>query len=45
LDGTLFIRVAGVLTDSLGWVAHGEKDRFWDFSGIGWEEAWSEKDE
>ncbi|KAJ7107346.1 hypothetical protein C8R44DRAFT_941053 [Mycena epipterygia] len=44
LDGTLFIRVAGVLTDGLGWTAHGDKERFWDLSGIGWEEAWSNKD-
>ncbi|KAJ7435504.1 hypothetical protein FB451DRAFT_1194566 [Mycena latifolia] len=42
LDGTLFIRVAGVLTESLGWVDHGEKQGSWDFSGIGWDEAWSE---
>lgn len=44
LDGTLFIRVAGVLTDGLGWVAHGEKEAFWDLSGLGWEEAWSKPD-
>lgn len=41
LDGTLFIRVAGILTDAVGWVAHGDTERFWDFSGIGWEEAWN----
>jgi hypothetical protein len=45
LDGTLFIRVAGVLSDAVGWVAHGEKERFWDLSGIGWEEAWSKEDD
>ncbi|KAJ7926832.1 hypothetical protein B0H13DRAFT_2265767 [Mycena leptocephala] len=39
LDGTLFIRVAGVLTSALGWVAHGDKEKSWDFSGIGWEEG------
>ncbi|KAJ7106355.1 hypothetical protein C8R44DRAFT_834393 [Mycena epipterygia] len=44
LESTLFIRVAGVLTDGLGWTAHGDKERFWDLSGIGWEEAWSNKD-
>ncbi|KAJ6518485.1 hypothetical protein DFH09DRAFT_228844 [Mycena vulgaris] len=44
VDGTLFIRVAGVLMDGLGWVANGEKERLWDFSGIGWEEAWSKPD-
>jgi len=44
LDGTLFLRVAGELTNGLGWVAHGEEERFWDFSGIGWEEAWVKDD-
>ncbi|KAJ7191212.1 hypothetical protein GGX14DRAFT_481763 [Mycena pura] len=44
LDGTVFVRIAGVLTDALGWVAHGEKAHFWDFRG-GWEEAWSKQDE
>ncbi|KAF8217460.1 hypothetical protein K438DRAFT_1557680 [Mycena galopus ATCC 62051] len=45
VDGTLFIRVAGVLTGSLGWVAHGEEERGWDFRGVGWEEAWNENDD
>ncbi|KAJ7117267.1 hypothetical protein C8R43DRAFT_902169 [Mycena crocata] len=44
LDGTLFIRVAGVVTDAMGWVAHGDKETFWDFSGLGWEEAWNNAD-
>ncbi|KAJ6509629.1 hypothetical protein DFH09DRAFT_273938 [Mycena vulgaris] len=44
VDGTFFIRVAGVLMDGLGWVANGEKERLWDLSGIGWEEAWSKPD-
>ncbi|KAJ7101866.1 hypothetical protein C8R44DRAFT_808806 [Mycena epipterygia] len=44
LDGTLFIRVAGILTDWVGWVSHGDTERFWDFSGVGWEEAWSNSD-
>ncbi|KAJ7190280.1 hypothetical protein GGX14DRAFT_529265 [Mycena pura] len=42
LDGTLFVRVAGALTQVLGWVAHGDAERFWDFSGVGWDEAWRE---
>ncbi|KAF8217456.1 hypothetical protein K438DRAFT_2006594 [Mycena galopus ATCC 62051] len=41
LDGTLFIRVAGVLTDSLGWVAYGEDEQGWDFRGVGWDETWN----
>ncbi|KAJ7106326.1 hypothetical protein C8R44DRAFT_886199 [Mycena epipterygia] len=30
LDGMLFILVVGVLTDGLGWVAHGDTERIWD---------------
>ncbi|KAF8210913.1 hypothetical protein K438DRAFT_1959123 [Mycena galopus ATCC 62051] len=45
LDGTLFIRVAGVLTSALGWVAYGDEERSWDFNGLGWEESWSKEDE
>ncbi|KAJ7254214.1 hypothetical protein C8J57DRAFT_1137049 [Mycena rebaudengoi] len=45
LDGTLFIRVAGVLTSALGWVAHEDKERSWDLSGLGWEESWIKEDE
>ncbi|KAJ7061981.1 hypothetical protein C8F01DRAFT_1136024 [Mycena amicta] len=44
-DGTLFVRIASALMDALGWVGRGEEDRFWDVSGIGWEEAWVEDDE
>ena len=44
IDGTLFVRVAGVLLDALGWVACGEKDQFWDLSGIGWNEAWGNEE-
>jgi hypothetical protein len=45
LDGTLFIRVAGVLTSALGWVAHGDEEKEWDVSGLGWEESWRKEDE
>ncbi|KAJ7154496.1 hypothetical protein C8R46DRAFT_1005501 [Mycena filopes] len=44
LDGTLFIRVAGKMTDAVGWVADGQSERFWDFGGIGWDEAWAQED-
>lgn len=40
LDGTLFIRAAGVVMDTLGWVTHGDDPGKWDFSGLGWDEAW-----
>ncbi|KAJ7701170.1 hypothetical protein B0H17DRAFT_1245851 [Mycena rosella] len=41
VDGTLFIRVAGVLTDALGWITHGDQRGAWEYGGIGWEETWS----
>lgn len=31
LDGTLFVRVAGLTLDRLGWVNEGEKASSWDF--------------
>jgi hypothetical protein len=41
LDGSMFIRAAGMVTDALGWVAFGEEERKWDFSGVGWDDAWA----
>ncbi|KZS86730.1 hypothetical protein SISNIDRAFT_541482 [Sistotremastrum niveocremeum HHB9708] len=40
LDGSLFVRCAGVLMDCMGWVTRGERAGVWDRSGLGWEEAW-----
>ena len=34
LDGTLFVRVAGLTFDRLGWVAEGEKVGSWDWDGF-----------
>ena len=34
LDGTLFVRVAGLTFDRLGWVDEGEEARPWDLDGI-----------
>lgn len=34
LDGTLFVRVAGLTFDRLGWVDEGEKAGLWDRDGI-----------
>jgi hypothetical protein len=34
LDGTLFVRVAGLTFDRLGWVDEGEEARVWDQDGI-----------
>ncbi|KAJ7046092.1 hypothetical protein C8F04DRAFT_987792 [Mycena alexandri] len=44
MDGTIFVRAAGVVSDTLGWVAFGEKEGDWDRSALGWDAAWdSEK--
>ncbi|KZS96806.1 hypothetical protein SISNIDRAFT_482599 [Sistotremastrum niveocremeum HHB9708] len=44
-DGTIFVRAAGMLLDTWGWVTHGESKGYWDRSAIGWEEAWAVPDE
>lgn len=41
VDGTVFVRAAGVVMDILGWVTHGQKAGGWDTSALGWDEAWS----
>ncbi|KII86089.1 hypothetical protein PLICRDRAFT_115034 [Plicaturopsis crispa FD-325 SS-3] len=41
LDGTMFVRAAGVILDLMGWVAHGQPAGLWDRSGLGWDEAWT----
>lgn len=43
-DGTIFIRAAGVLLDTLGWMAHGQKPGNWDRSALGWDDAWNNED-
>ena len=35
LDGTLFVRVAGLTANRLGWVREGEAHNRWDFAGFG----------
>ncbi|KAF9471170.1 hypothetical protein BDN70DRAFT_888414 [Pholiota conissans] len=40
IDGTIFVRSAGVLMQTLGWSGYGQTEVFWDFGGIGWDEAW-----
>lgn len=40
LDGTIFVRAAGVVMDTLGWVAKGQNEGSWDRSGLGWDAAW-----
>ncbi|KAI8976416.1 hypothetical protein BD414DRAFT_446586 [Trametes punicea] len=34
IDGTLFIRVAGLSMDRVGWMREGEKKEEWDFDGF-----------
>ncbi|KAI0791403.1 hypothetical protein C8Q75DRAFT_76228 [Abortiporus biennis] len=34
LDGTLFIRAAGLTADRLGWMREGQAERGWDFGGF-----------
>ncbi|KAF7346761.1 hypothetical protein MSAN_01814600 [Mycena sanguinolenta] len=43
MDGTIFVRAAGVVSDMMGWIAYGEKEREWDRSALGWDAAWEEK--
>ncbi|KAH7891027.1 hypothetical protein F5I97DRAFT_1934109 [Phlebopus sp. FC_14] len=44
LDGTVFVRSAGVVMNTLGWVTHGDEAGEWDRSGLGWEDAWKTMD-
>jgi len=40
LDGTIFVRAAGIVMDTLGWVSHGQEEGSWDRSAHGWDDAW-----
>lgn len=44
VDGTIFIRTAGVILNTLGWIGHGQQKGQWDYSALGWEEAWQNDD-
>ncbi|EMD39980.1 hypothetical protein CERSUDRAFT_112224 [Gelatoporia subvermispora B] len=44
MDGTIFVRAAGVVMDILGWVSHGQENGVWDRSALGWEDAWKNED-
>lgn len=44
VDGTLFVRAAGLLMATLGWVGNGQKEGQWDRSGLGWNQAWTNED-
>jgi len=40
VDGTLFLRAAGVIIQNMGWVDKGEAAGNWDRSALGWDAAW-----
>ena len=44
VDGTVFVRAAGVAMDTLGWVTFGQKEGDWDRSALGWDDAWKGDD-
>ncbi|TFK84112.1 hypothetical protein K466DRAFT_589194 [Polyporus arcularius HHB13444] len=44
VDGTVFLRAAGVVMDTLGWVSYGQKAGSWDRSALGWDDAWKNGD-
>jgi len=44
MDGTIFVRAAGMVMDTLGWVSYGQKKGSWDRSALGWEAAWDSGD-
>jgi len=42
LDGTVFIRAAGLVMNTMGWVTHGQKAGSWDGSALGYDDAWKD---
>lgn len=44
VDGTVFLRAAGVMMNTLGWSGHGQKEGDWDRSALGWDAAWESAD-
>jgi hypothetical protein len=40
VDGTIFIRGAGLLVEALGWCREGQEEGSWEFSPIGYDEVW-----
>ncbi|KAJ6582701.1 hypothetical protein DFH09DRAFT_912196 [Mycena vulgaris] len=45
LDGTVFVRAAGVVSGAMGWVAYGAAGAAdWDRSALGWDAAWEQPD-
>jgi len=44
VDGTIFVRAAGIMMDNLGWLGRGQKGGKWDQSALGWDAAWDSGD-
>ncbi|THU91890.1 hypothetical protein K435DRAFT_726663 [Dendrothele bispora CBS 962.96] len=45
LDGSAFVRAAGMVMDYMGWTTHGQAARpDWDRSALGWDDAWKDED-
>ena len=44
VDGTVFVRAAGVIMDTLGYSGRGQKEGEWDRSALGWDAAWESGD-
>jgi hypothetical protein len=45
VDGTIFVRAAGMVMDNVGWTGHKQGDKqgdpdSWDRSALGWDDAW-----
>ena len=44
MDGTIFVRTAGLVMDTMRWVNYGQKEGSWDGSALGWDAAWDSGD-
>jgi hypothetical protein len=44
VDGSLFVRAAGVVMGVKGWVSHGQPAGSWDSTALGWDDAWKGED-
>jgi len=44
VDGTVFVRAAGVVMETLGYSGRGQKEGEWDRSALGWDAAWESGD-
>lgn len=43
VDGSVFLRAAGMIMNLQGWVREGEEEGNWDFSALGYDQAWETK--